>query len=119
MPPPLPIADIGIDAKLQDMEPLSAVRHKTWRGIAALIAFGVGGLMFGFHIVAQFCLLAMPVMIAAGALKKGMFPFVFGRHDLVRATDPRGFWAAIAVSALVAGAQLWLFVDVLLGTTRN
>jgi hypothetical protein len=40
-----------------------------------------------------------------------MFPFVFGRHELVKTKDPRGFWIAIGVCALIAAAELWFFLD--------
>jgi len=89
----------------------SAPKGQLWLGFATLIGLGMASLVFGFHQVGRFCLFATPTLVAANGLRTGMFPFVFGRHELVKTKDPRGFWIAIGVCALIAAAELWFFLD--------
>lgn len=85
--------------------------RQLWLGLATLLALGLASVAFGFDHVGRFCLFATPALIVTNALRRGMLPFVFGRHELVRATDPRGFWIAVGLGVALAGAELWFFVD--------
>ena len=95
----------------------TARTSQVWLGFATVLALGAASFAFGFDHVGRFCLFATPTLIASRALRKGMFPFVFGRHALIRTTDPRGFWIAIGACVLIAVGELWFFLDGLrLGT---
>jgi hypothetical protein len=71
----------------------------------------LASVVFGFDHVGRFCLLATPALVVASAMRSGLFPFVFGRRELVRAMDPRGFWIAVGLSVALAGVELWFFID--------
>ena len=86
-----------------------------WLGVATLIALVAASLAFGFHFVGRFCLFAIPVLIGFSALRGGKFPFIFGKHQLARSRDARGYCVAIVVCALIAAAEL----SVLIGDLRQ
>ncbi|MBA3941597.1 MAG: hypothetical protein C0520_10340, partial [Sphingopyxis sp.] len=75
-------------------------------GAFTVIALGIAVAIFGFPIVGKFCLFMVPVNIMVSAVRAGRFPFTFGRHGLVRASDPRGFWIAMSICGLIAAINL-------------
>lgn len=92
------------------MTSTSAPGTQLWLGLATVLALGLASIAFGFHHVGRFCVFATFALAVASAMRKGMFPFVFGQHALVRATDPRGFWTAIILNVALASAALGSFV---------
>lgn len=105
-----PLRSLGTHPSLVLMASAPASNRQLWQGLATLLALGIASLAFGFQHVGRFCVFATFVLVATNAMRKGMFPFVFGRYTLVRATDPRGFWTAIVLDMMLASAALWYFV---------
>ena len=81
-----------------------------WLGLATLIALVAASFAFGFLYVGHFCLFAVPVLIGLSALREGKFPFIFGKRQLSKSRDPRGYWIALVVCTLIAAAELSVLV---------
>ena len=96
------------------MATASVSNRELWNGLATLLALGLTSLAFGFDHVGRFCLFAVVAWPVINAMRTGTFPFFRGRYTLVRATNPRRFWTAIALYVALASAMLWFFVDGLL-----
>ena len=106
-----PLRTLGSDPSLGNMTTKSATGTQLWLGLATLVVLGLASVAFGFDHVGRFCWFATPALVVTSAMRKGVIPSVSGRHELVRAKDPRGFWVAVGLGVALAGAALWSFVD--------
>ena len=91
----------------------SIISRENFLTAFVLIALGIATWLFGFRIVGKFCLFMIPVQIGISAFRAGRFPYKIGKSSLVRDSDPRGFWIAMAICGLIAAGNLWVFVDTL------
>jgi hypothetical protein len=93
------------------MASAAASNRQLWLGLTTLLALGLASLAFGFTHVGRFCVFMIFAMPVVQAMRRGMFPYVAGRHSLVRADEPSGFWTAVVLHLMFACAALWYFVE--------
>lgn len=92
-----------------DRSPVNSRKIVTAAVIIAVLI--VGTLLLGSDFIGKFCLVLVPIMIGAQALKTGRFSLAFGKHYLNRTSDPTGYWMAMALCLAVAAAQVWYTID--------
>ncbi|TFU06427.1 hypothetical protein EUV02_05415 [Polymorphobacter arshaanensis] len=92
----------------------STLQIEVWRVVVGLVLLGIFTSIFGYHITRSLIMILVPMSVILTTLKQDKVIFLFGRHDLVRSTNPLGFWAFIGFFSLVFAMGVWLFVDELL-----
>ena len=100
------------------MAPSAIPRNELWLGCATLLALFLGTVVFGFHHVGRFCLFAAPALLVLSGVKRGKFNFIIGGHDLSRSESPAAFWIVVAAGSVLAGFELWQFLDGVLGSSK-
>ena len=81
--------------------------------IATLMSLGLVTYAFGFDLVGRLCLIYIPTNIAIDALRKGQFRYRFGRHELIRTSDPQGYWTAVVGFGLISAYMIWRLAETL------